>query len=96
VPHPLLDGCHYPATLVVPVEVDTTGEVTPAKFAFMLYHEELALAFFLENDPRPWPMQNNPWADGGNSNLRLTGSRSISGRQPGSVIRICLSNTRNI
>ncbi len=61
-PHPYWTEATTPPTLVVPTEVDALfGEVTPQKFAFMLYHE-LALAF-LESDPRPWPADNPLWAD---------------------------------
>jgi hypothetical protein len=51
-----------PVTLVVPLEIDPIfGEVTPEKFAFMLYHE-LTVAY-LEEDPRPWPEVTPLWAD---------------------------------
>jgi hypothetical protein len=51
-----------PPSIVVPLEVDSIlGEVTPEKFAYLLYHE-LVLAF-LEDDPRPWPEQYPLWAD---------------------------------
>jgi hypothetical protein len=51
-----------PPSLIVPLEIDSIfGEITPEKFAYLLYHE-LVLAF-LENDPRPWPQQYPLWAD---------------------------------
>jgi hypothetical protein len=61
-PHPYLTDITSPACLVVPLEIDPIfGEVTPEKFAFMLYHE-LCVAL-LEEDPRPWPADNPLWAD---------------------------------
>ena len=61
-PHPYLTDITSPSSLIVPIEVDPIfGEMTPEKFAFMLYHE-LSLAF-LEEDPRPWPDDNPLWAD---------------------------------
>ncbi|GHO55282.1 hypothetical protein [Ktedonobacter robiniae] len=61
-PHPYWTDVTSPPTIVVPAEVDLIfGEITPAKFSFMLYHA-LVLAF-LENDPRPWPEDNPLWAD---------------------------------
>ncbi len=61
-PHPYLTDSTSPSSLVVPIEIDPIfGEMTPEKFAFMLYHE-LSLAF-LEEDPRPWPDDNPLWAD---------------------------------
>ncbi len=61
-PHPYWTDTTSPPCIVVPVEVDPIfGEITPQKFAFMLYHE-LALAL-LEEDPRPWPASSPLWAD---------------------------------
>ncbi len=61
-PHPYLTDITSPSSLIAPIEVDPIfGEMTPEKFAFMLYHE-LSLAF-LEEDPRPWPDDNPLWAD---------------------------------
>lgn len=51
-----------PPCIVVPAEIDPIfGEMTPEKFAHLLYHE-VALAF-LEDDPRPWPDDYPLWAD---------------------------------
>ncbi|MBE3561012.1 MAG: hypothetical protein IMW89_17580 [Ktedonobacteraceae bacterium] len=61
-PQPYWTDVTSPPSLVVPIEVDSIfGELTPAKLAYFLYHE-LALAF-LENDPRPWPVDYPLWAD---------------------------------
>jgi hypothetical protein len=61
-PHPYMTDVTTPVTLVVPLEIDPIfGEVTPEKFAFMLYHE-LTVAY-LEEDPRPWPEVTPLWAD---------------------------------
>ncbi len=61
-PHPYWTDVTSPPCIVVPIEVDPIfGEITPQKFAFMLYHE-LALAL-LEEDPRPWPASSPLWAD---------------------------------
>lgn len=61
-PHPYVTDLTTPPTLVVPTELDAIfGEVTPEKFAFMLYHE-LTVAY-LEDDPRPWPEVTPLWAD---------------------------------
>ncbi len=61
-PHPYLTDITSPPNIIVPLEIDPIfGELSPEKFAFMLYHE-LALAF-LEDDPRPWPDESPLWAD---------------------------------
>ncbi|GCE24615.1 hypothetical protein KDA_00990 [Dictyobacter alpinus] len=61
-PHPYMTDLTTPPTLVVPTELDVIfGEVTPEKFAFMLYHE-LTVAY-LEEDSRPWPEVTPLWAD---------------------------------
>ncbi|GCE16430.1 hypothetical protein [Dictyobacter kobayashii] len=61
-PHPYITDLTTPPTLVVPTELDPIfGDLTPEKFAFMLYHE-LTVAF-LEDDPRPWPEVAPLWAD---------------------------------
>ncbi len=61
-PHPFWTDVTSPPTLVVPLELDPIfGEPTLAKLAFMLYHE-LGLAY-LENDPRPYPVEYPLWAD---------------------------------
>jgi hypothetical protein len=61
-PHPYWTDTTDPPRIIVPTEIDPIfGDATPAKFAFMLYHE-LALAF-LEDDPRPWPEEAPLWSD---------------------------------
>jgi hypothetical protein len=61
-PHPYWTDATSPPSLVIPSEIDTIfGEMTPAKFAFILYHE-LALAY-TEQDPRQWPEEYPLWAD---------------------------------
>ncbi|GCE02873.1 hypothetical protein [Dictyobacter aurantiacus] len=61
-PHPYITDLTTPPTLVVPTELDPIfGDITPEKFAFMLYHE-LTVAY-LEDDPRPWPEVTPLWAD---------------------------------
>ncbi len=61
-PHPHWTDVTSPPSLVVPIEMDPIfGEITPEKFAFMLYHE-LSLAY-LEDDPRPWPTDSPLWAE---------------------------------
>jgi hypothetical protein len=61
-PHPFWTDATSPPSIVIPLELDPIfGEPTLEKKAFMLYHE-LALAF-LENDPRPYPLEYPLWAD---------------------------------
>lgn len=61
-PHPFWTDVTSPPTLVVPLELDAIfGEPTLEKLAFMLSHE-VALAY-LENDPRPYPLDYPLWAD---------------------------------
>lgn len=61
-PHPFWTDVTSPPSIIVPLELDPIfGEPTLEKLAFMLYHE-LALAF-LENDPRPYPLEYPLWAD---------------------------------
>lgn len=51
-----------PPLLVVPTQLDPIiGSDTPEKLPFLLFHE-LAHAF-LEDDPRPWPLESPLWAD---------------------------------
>ncbi len=60
--HPYWTDATTPPAIVVPTEIDPIfGDITPEKFACMLYHE-LAVAF-LEDDPRPWPEEAPLWAD---------------------------------
>lgn len=61
-PHPYWTDATSPPSIVVPLELDPIfGEPTQEKLAFILYHE-LALAF-LEDDPRPYPIEYPLWAD---------------------------------
>ena len=60
--HPYLTEATTPPSIVVPLELDEIfGEMTPAKFAFTLYHEVVLAC--LEADPRPWPEDYPLWAD---------------------------------
>lgn len=61
-PHPFWTDVTSPPTLVVPLELDAIfGKPTLEKLVFMLSHE-VALAY-LENDPRPYPLEYPLWAD---------------------------------